>query len=70
MKKCVGRCCAWVQKRVCHHRGVNSRPSTQCTDLQKSIAKTTQLSRFPLLLQTSYLGRGYSLGMELFSSRR
>ena len=46
MKKCVDLC-FWVQKRVCHLRGANSRPMAYNTNGQKPNAKTTRLSRQP-----------------------
>ena len=33
----VCRCCAWVQKRVYHHQGINSRPRAQRTNVQHQV---------------------------------
>ena len=38
------RCCAWVQKRVCHHRGSNSRPRAwHSVPMIRAECDTTQL---------------------------
>ena len=42
------RCCAWVQKRVCHHRDSNSQPRAWCSvPMIRAKCDITQLFRCP-----------------------